>query len=71
MMVLGPSLGTLAGTPLTEHPGIMAGYAYDAGIISLGALSFLNVALDVRAELPFTNEPARFKSSSHHRSGRS
>jgi hypothetical protein len=47
--------------PLTDHPGIMAGYAYDAGIISLGALSFLNVALDVRAELPFTNEPARFK----------
>lgn len=50
---------------LQDRPGIMAGYAFDAGIISLGALTFVNVALDVRAELPFGNDPvgALFKFS--------
>jgi len=46
---------------LTDRLGIEAGYAFDAGIITLGGLSFINVALDVSAQLPLSDYPALFK----------
>jgi hypothetical protein len=43
------------------HPlGIEAGYRFDADVIPLGAILFVNVSLGVSARLPFTGEPALF-----------
>jgi hypothetical protein len=46
--------------PLVNPPGITAGYGFATDVISLGALSFLNVALDVHADLPFSAASAVF-----------
>jgi hypothetical protein len=49
--------------PLVNPPGITAGFGFATDIISLGALSFLNVALDVHADLPFSSASAVFSFS--------
>jgi hypothetical protein len=43
--------------------GIEAGYIYDAGLIQVGTLQFINVALGVAARLPFGNQPAELSFS--------
>ncbi|MBN3760723.1 hypothetical protein [Burkholderia sp. Ac-20365] len=37
-----------------EFPGIEVGYVYDAGIIQIGSLQFINVAFRISAILPFS-----------------
>ncbi|MEM5461350.1 hypothetical protein VSR69_42255 [Paraburkholderia phytofirmans] len=37
-----------------EFPGIEVGYVYDAGIIQIGSLQFINVAFRIAAILPFS-----------------
>ncbi len=46
--------------PTVSPPGIEAGYIYDAGLIQLGSLQFINVNFGVAAKLPFDGSPAKF-----------
>lgn len=46
---------------LSPSPGIEAGYIYDAGVIQLGTLQFINVALGVAARLPFADGAAELE----------
>jgi len=39
-------------------PGVEAGYIYDAGLIQLGSVQFINVAIGIGARLPFGNHAA-------------
>ena len=47
--------------PILNPPGIEAGYSFDADVIPLGAILFINVALGVSAQLPLTDSAATFK----------
>lgn len=40
--------------PTEGFPGIEVGYLYDAGIIQIGSLQFINVAFRIAAKLPFS-----------------
>ncbi|MHB2050347.1 hypothetical protein [Pseudomonas sp. VEM90] len=42
--------------PAAQYPGVEVGYIYDAGIIQLGALQFINVAFRIAAILPFSKD---------------
>lgn len=46
--------------PIFSPPGVEAGYTFDAGIIQVGTLSFINVAIGVAAKLFFSGEDARY-----------
>lgn len=47
--------------PHFNPPGVEAGFAIDLGTISLGTVSFINVALGASVDLPFDNRPAIFR----------
>jgi hypothetical protein len=49
--------------PSTESPGIEVGYILDLGIISIGALAFINVSISASCILPFDKRPAVFTAS--------
>jgi hypothetical protein len=49
--------------PSTDSPGIEVGYLLDLGIISVGALAFINVSIEASCVLPFNNDPAVFTAS--------
>ena len=49
--------------PLPGRPGIRAGYTLDLGIISIGAMSFSNVAITAACDLPFDDGEAEFTAS--------
>jgi hypothetical protein len=62
---LAPSGSGFYVRPTLATPGIEAGYVFDAGLITLGNLQFLNVSFAVGAVLPFVegsepNQKARF-----------
>jgi len=42
--------------PAGLYPGVEVGYIYDAGIIQIGTLQFINVAFRVAAILPFSKD---------------
>ncbi|WP_145221353.1 hypothetical protein [Sinorhizobium medicae] len=42
--------------PAGQFPGVEVGYIYDAGIIQIGTLQFINVAFKVAAILPFSKD---------------
>jgi hypothetical protein len=42
--------------PAEQYPGVEVGYIYDAGIIRLGTLQFINVAFRIAAILPFSKD---------------
>lgn len=42
--------------PAGQFPGVEVGYIYDAGIIQIGTLQFINVAFKVAAVLPFSKD---------------
>src|SRR5579862_397975 len=44
----------------TPHIGIEAGYVFDAGVITVGSLEFINVSLGVGVNLPFSDGEAEF-----------
>src|SRR4029077_14818795 len=44
-------------------PGIEVGYILDLGIISVGALAFINVSISASCMLPFDKRPAVFTAS--------
>lgn len=46
--------------PTFLPPGIEAGYRYSAPIITVGSLFLYNVAIDLKASLPFSNREALF-----------
>jgi hypothetical protein len=58
---LSPSEGGLYVKPLFSPVGLEVGYTYDAGIILVGALQFINVSLGAAAQLPFDGSDAVFK----------
>ncbi len=47
-------------TLLKEPPGIEAGYIYNAGLVQIGSLQFINVNFGVAAQLPFDGTEAQF-----------
>ncbi|WP_271540902.1 hypothetical protein [Bradyrhizobium sp. CCBAU 45321] len=47
----------------SDGPGIEAGYSLDLGIISIGALAFINVSINASCVLPFDKTPALFVAS--------
>jgi hypothetical protein len=49
--------------PLGNRPGIEVGYTLDLGIISIGAMSFANVAIRASCALPFDHTQAEFTAS--------
>jgi len=55
---MSPSAGGLYVRPSAS--GIRVGYLFDAGLIMVGTLQFINVAFDVYAELPYTGDAAIF-----------
>lgn len=42
--------------PVEDFPGIEVGYVYDAGIILIGSLQFINVAFRICAKLPYSKD---------------
>jgi hypothetical protein len=46
---------------MTSPIGLEVGYIYDAGIILVGTLQFINVALGASARLPFNGDEAEFE----------
>ncbi len=44
-----------------DPPGVVAGFHFDAGLITLGEMQFLNVAFDVSGLLPFDDRAAQFR----------
>lgn len=42
--------------PTEQYPGVEVGYIYDAGIIQIGTLQFINVAFRIAAILPFSTD---------------
>lgn len=49
--------------PAQGSPGIEVGYILDLGIVSIGALSFINVSISASCVLPFDKRPACFTAS--------
>lgn len=49
--------------PLDWALGMEAGYGVNLASIGVGEISFFNILFDVSADLPFTNDPALFKTS--------
>ncbi len=47
--------------PMSQRPGIEAGYGLKLGTISIGTVSFLNVSLNASCELPFDRSDALFR----------
>ncbi|MDX1124782.1 hypothetical protein GOL24_10750 [Sinorhizobium medicae] len=49
--------------PARGSPGIEVGYVLDLGIISIGAMAFINVSISASCLLPFDKRPAVFTAS--------
>ncbi|RWP58625.1 hypothetical protein [Mesorhizobium sp.] len=49
--------------PASGLPGIEVGYVLDLGIISIGAMAFINVSISASCVLPFDKRPAVFTAS--------
>src|SRR5436190_1432867 len=57
---LSPAGSGLYVKPIFGPPGIEVGYVYDAGIIQVGTLQFINVAFKIAARLYFGGKKAEF-----------
>ncbi|GFZ86170.1 hypothetical protein [Sphingobium fuliginis] len=53
--------GGFAIRPSFSPPGVLIGYSFAAPILSVGALTVLDVALEIAVLLPFDGSPAQFR----------